>query len=117
MKAARNGDSASSEPTFSVFFAPITPMEKPKPIYRTDRLPVIMPYHWRSNNALQPGDLVYYGPCPEYYGVGVIQQIVEHLCIVDFRGTGETGLHKDSLEKKYLIPIHKLGLSHLLKEV
>jgi hypothetical protein len=49
--------------------------------------------------------------------VGVIQQVVEHICIVDFRGTGETGLHKDALEKKYLIPIHKLGLSHLLKEV
>lgn len=93
------------------------PIEKKKTSYRTDRLPVIMPYHWRSNNALVPGDLVYYGPCPEYYGVGVIQRIVEHICIVDFRGTGETGLHKDALEKKYLIPIHKLGLSHLLKEV
>jgi hypothetical protein len=84
--------------------------------YKIDRLPVIMPYHFRASNELNPGDLVYYGPCPEFYGIGEILQVVDHLCVVDFRGTGELGLHKDAVEKKYLIPIHKLNLSHLLKE-
>ena len=92
-------------------------MEKKKLPYRTARLPVIMPYHHRANNRLQKGDLVYYGPCPDYYGIGEILQIIEQLCVVDFRGTGELGLHKDALETKYLIPIHKLNLSHLLKDV
>lgn len=76
-----------------------------------------MPYHYRANNDLQPGDLVYYGPCPEFYGIGEIMQVVDKFCVVDFHGTGELGLHKDALEKKYLIPIHKLNLSDLLKDV
>lgn len=91
-------------------------MIKKKVLYKADNLPIIMPYHFRAVNELQAGDLVYYGPCPEFYGIGEIMQVVENLCVVDFHGTGETGLHKDALEKKYLIPIHKLNLSHLLKE-
>lgn len=91
-------------------------MIKKKPLYKTDKLPVIMPYHFRAHNELHPGDLVYYGPCPEFYGIGEVLQVVDKLCVVDFRGTGELGIHKDAVEKKYLIPIHKLGLSHLLKE-
>ncbi len=92
-------------------------MRNSKLPYRIDRLPVIMPFHRRALNELQPGDLVYYGPCPEFYGIGEIINKVEQFCIVDFRGTGEYGIHKDAMESKYLIPIHKLNLSHLLTEV
>ncbi len=92
-------------------------MENQKLPYRIDRLPVIYPFHRRATNELQPGDLVYYGPCPEFYGIGEIISKVEQFCIVDFRGTGIYGVHKDAMESKYLIPIHKLNLSHLLTEV
>ena len=92
-------------------------MKNNKLPYRIDRLPVIMPFHRRALNELQPGDLVYYGPFPEFYGIGEIINKVEQFCIVDFRGTGEYGIHKDAMESKYLIPIHKLNLSHLLTEV
>lgn len=92
-------------------------MKNHKLPYRIDRLPVIYPFHRRANNPISVGDLVYYGPCPEFYGVGEVLNVVEHLCIVDFRGTGTLSIHKDALELKYLIPIHKLNLSHLLMEV
>lgn len=91
-------------------------MYNKKLLYKIDRLPVIMPYHFRASNELHKGDLVYYGPSPEFYGIGEITHIVDNLCVVYFHGTGELGLHKDALEKKYLIPIHKLNLSHLIKE-
>lgn len=83
--------------------------------YRLDLLPVILPYHRRAENRLQPGDLVYYGPCPEYYGIGEVVAGEENYCVVDFRGTGLLGIQKEVFQKKYLIPIHKLNLSHLLK--
>ncbi len=89
-------------------------MESKRLPYRFDRLPVIMPYHRRAANDLRPGDLVYYGPSPEFYGIGEIIKIIESLCTVDFRGTGIYGVHKDVFESRYLIPIHKLNLSHLL---
>ena len=89
-------------------------METKRLPYRIDRLPVIMPYHRRSVNELHPGDLVYYGPSPEFYGIGEILQVVDRYCIVDFRGTGEYAIHKDAFDSRYLIPIHKLNLSHLL---
>lgn len=85
--------------------------------YRLDLLPVILPYHRRANNKLLPGDLVYYGPCPEYYGIGEIVEMDEKQCLVDFRGTGLLGIHKDALSNKYLIPIQKLNLSSLLKRM
>jgi hypothetical protein len=85
--------------------------------YRFEKLPVILPYHRRSDNDLQNGDLVYYGPCPEFYGIGEVLNVVEKYCVVDFRGTGSLGIHKDALEIKYLVPIHKRNLSHLLKEI
>lgn len=84
--------------------------------YRIDRLPVILPYYRRANNDLSLGDLVYYGPCPEFYGIGEIVNMLESFCVVDFRGTGELGIHKDAFESKYLIPIHKLNLSYILKQ-
>jgi hypothetical protein len=66
--------------------------------YRLDLLPVIYPFHRRSENELGQGDLVYYGPTPEYYGIGEVVAI------------------EDVFLAKYLIPIHQLNLSHLLKE-
>ena len=83
--------------------------------YRLDRLPVIHPYHRRANNNIQLGDLVYYGPCPEYYGIGEVVRCLDGFCIVDFRGTGLLNIQKDALAMKYLIPIHKLNLGHILK--
>ena len=83
--------------------------------YRLDLLPIILPFHRRADNNLKTGDLVYYGPSPEYYGIGEIVDVEEKSCMVDFRGTGLLGIHKDSLSIKYLIPIHKLNLSGLLK--
>ncbi len=83
--------------------------------YRLDRLPVIMPFHRRASNQIQPGDLVYYGPCPEYYGIGEVVQAEEDRYVVDFRGTGLLGVQKDVFSKRYIIPIHKLNLGHILK--
>jgi hypothetical protein len=83
--------------------------------YRLDLLPVIMPFHRRAKNELRPGDLVYYGPSPEFYGIGEIIQREEKVCIVDFRGTGLLGIHKDEILTNYLIPIHKLNLTGVLK--
>lgn len=83
--------------------------------YRLDLLPVILPYHLRAKNDLKIGDLVYYGPSPEYYGIGEVVQFENKVCVVDFRGTGLMGIHKDELRSRYLIPIHKLNLSRVLK--
>ncbi len=83
--------------------------------YRLDLLPVILPFHRRAKNDLNPGDLVYYGPSPEYYGIGEVVQREEKVCVVDFRGTGLLGIHKDEMLASYLIPIHKLNLSRVLK--
>ncbi|MEO1023163.1 MAG: hypothetical protein AAFW89_11530 [Bacteroidota bacterium] len=83
--------------------------------YRLDLLPVILPYHRRAKNDLNIGDLVYYGPSPEFYGIGEVVGIEEHVCMVDFRGTGLLGVHKDELLSMYLIPIHKMNLSRVLQ--
>ena len=39
-----------------------------------------MPFHRRAKNELQFGDLVYYGPSPEFYGIGEIVQREENVC-------------------------------------
>ncbi|MEX0994629.1 MAG: hypothetical protein WD599_03815 [Balneolaceae bacterium] len=85
--------------------------------YRLELLPVIMPFHRRASNHIQLGDLVYYGPSPEYYGIGEVVQSVEGRCVVDFRGTGLLGIQKDVFYTNYLIPIHKLNLGHILKSI
>src|SRR5690606_26135309 len=100
----------------SLFIFPAMQDESKTALYRTERLPIIYPYHLRAENRWNIGDLVYYGPCPGFYGIGEIVAFVGHVCVVDFRGTGELQIHKDAIEKKYLIPIHTLNLSHLLTE-
>lgn len=85
--------------------------------YRLDLLPVILPFHRRAENPIQTGDLVYYGPSPEYYGIGEVVEKEENYCIVDFRGTGLLGIQKDVFSNRYIIPIHKLNLGHILKSV
>ena len=85
--------------------------------YRLDRLPVIMPFHRRATNQVQQGDLVYYGPCPEFYGIGEVLETEDGHCVVDFRGTGLLGIQKDVFSCRYIIPIHKLNLGHILKAV
>lgn len=84
--------------------------------YRLDLLPVIPPYHRRAQNNLSEGDLVYYGPHPEYYGIGEIVNRDENYCIVDFRGTGSLGIQKDVFQLKYLIPVHTYNLGRFLKK-
>lgn len=83
--------------------------------YRLDLLPVIYPYNRRADNNIQLGDLVYYGPSPEYYGIGEVVRSMDDYCIVDFRRTGRLNIEKDAMAMKYLIPIHKLNLGHILK--
>lgn len=39
----------------------------------------------------------------------------EGYSIVDFRATGLLGIEKDAFANKYIIPIHKLDLGHILK--
>lgn len=85
--------------------------------YRLDLLPVIYPFHRRATNSIQLGDLVYYGPSPEYYGIGEVVRSEDKFCVVDFRGTGLLGIQKDVFSTKYLIPIHKLNLGNILKSV
>jgi hypothetical protein len=58
---------------------------------------------------------MYYGPCPAFYGIGEVVRCLEGYCIVDFRGTGVLNIEKDAMAMKYLIPIHKLNLGHILK--
>ena len=38
----------------------------------------------------------------------LVKLFKEKVCIVDFRGTGLLGIHKDEILINYLIPIHTL---------
>ena len=82
--------------------------------YRLELLPVIPAFHRRArkNKDLITGQLVYYGPHPIYYGIGEVKRVVGPYVAVDFRGTGEFGVHEDVFEHHYLIPIpqNKLAL-------
>ncbi len=83
--------------------------------YRLDLLPVVPMYHRRARmkKDLSQGELVYYGPSPGYYGIGEVRRIVGAFVAVDFRGTGQFGVHEDVLESEYLIPIPQATLSRL----
>ncbi|CAM3357910.1 hypothetical protein [Rhodothermus bifroesti] len=75
--------------------------------YRLELLPVVPAYHRRARNKkpLQEGQLVYYGPMPLYYGIGEVKRVVGSYVAVDFRGTGQFGVHEDVLSQEYLVPI------------
>jgi hypothetical protein len=77
------------------------------PRYRLDLLPVIPAFHHRATRSREfnEGDLVYYGPMPPYYGIGEVKRVVGRYVAVDFRGTGEFGVHEDVMYHSYLIPI------------
>jgi hypothetical protein len=70
-------------------------------------LPAVPPFHRRARRRkrLDAGQLVYYGPMPRYYGIGEVKHIEDGYVAVDFRGTGEFGVHEDVFESHYLIPI------------
>ncbi len=75
--------------------------------YRLELLPRVPAFHRRARRRkqLSEGQLVYYGPMPVYYGIGEVKRVVENYVAVDFRGTGQFGVHEDVFEQQYLIPI------------
>lgn len=85
---------------------PATRYPNPRPPYRLELLPVVPPYYRRARAShVADGALVYYGPAPAFYGVGeVVSQTAEHV-LVDFRGTGQLGVHQEALEPQYVLPI------------
>lgn len=89
--------------------------KKPSLSYRLELLPVIPAFHRRAREKkdLSKGELVYYGPQPLYYGIGEVKRIVGGYVAVDFRGTGQFGVHEDVFERQYLIPIPQSKLSLL----
>ncbi len=83
--------------------------------YRLELLPVIPAFHRRARQKkdFSKGQLVYYGPQPLYYGIGEVKRVVGPYVAVDFRGTGEFGIHEDVFERQYLIPIPQNKLTLL----
>ncbi len=81
-------------------------LPNPRPAYRLELLPVVPPFYRRARTSdVQEGELVYYGPAPAFYGVGeVVEQTEKHIR-VDFRGTGQLGVHEETLEPQYVLPI------------
>lgn len=67
----------------------------------------------RREKAFAQGQLVYYGPMPLYYGIGEVKRVVGDYIAVDFRGTGQFGVHEEVLEHQYLIPIPAGASSYL----
>ncbi|RMH63278.1 MAG: hypothetical protein D6685_07910 [Bacteroidetes bacterium] len=80
--------------------------------YRLELLPPVPAYHRRARRkaGLEKGQLVYYGPMPQYYGIGEVKRILGKYVAVDFRGTGRFGVHEDVFEPQYLIPIPQATL-------
>jgi hypothetical protein len=83
--------------------------------YRLELLPIVPAFHRRARRRmeLREGELVYYGPMPVYYGIGEVKRVVGHFVAVDFRGTGQFGIHEDVFEPQYLIPIPQPTMSLL----
>lgn len=76
--------------------------------YRLEMLQAIPAFHRSARDkkdALERGELVYYGPSPSYYGIGEVKRIEGKFVAVDFRGTGLFGVHEDIMEQRYVIPI------------
>ena len=94
-------------PPFTLPSVPHLPNSiRPTP-YRMELLSPVPPYHRRAlrQRTFERGDLVFYGPMPNYYGIGEVKRIEGPYVSVDFRGTGSCGIHEDTLEKQYLIPL------------
>ena len=78
----------------------------PRPAYRLELLPVVPPFFRRARTgAVVPGELVYYGPAPRYYGIGEVVGETERHLVVDFRGTGMFGVHEEIVDRRYVLPI------------
>lgn len=78
----------------------------PRPPYRLDLLPVVPPFYRRARTSdVATGELVYYGPAPAFYGVGEVVETTEKHVLVDFRGTGQLGVHEETLAPQYVLPI------------
>lgn len=75
--------------------------------YRLELLPRVPAFHRRARRpkSFARGELVYYGPMPSYYGIGEVKRVVGQYVAVDFRGTGEFGVHEDIFEPQYLMEI------------
>ena len=85
---------------------PATAYPNPRPPYRLELLPVVPPYYRRARaSAVAPGELVYYGPAQAFYGVGEVVAQTDRHVLVDFRGTGQLGVHQEALAPQYVLPI------------
>ncbi|MDG1755475.1 MAG: hypothetical protein P8H65_10910 [Rhodothermales bacterium] len=83
--------------------------------YRLELLQAVPAFHRRARDTREfdEGQLVYYGPHPAYYGIGEVKTTLEGYVAVDFRGTGEFGVHEDIFQPQYLIPIPSSTMSLL----
>ncbi|MDA0379220.1 MAG: hypothetical protein O3C45_00380 [Bacteroidetes bacterium] len=83
--------------------------------YRLELLPAVPAFHRRARKEkeFETGQLVYYGPSPGYYGIGEVKSLIEGFVSVDFRGTGQFGVHEDVFSPEYLIPIPRATLGIL----
>ena len=78
----------------------------PRPAYRLELLPIVPPFYRRARAvSVMPGELVYYGPAPTYYGIGEVIEHTEGHVVVDFRGTGMFGVHQETIDPNYVLPI------------
>ena len=67
---------------------------------------MVPPFYRRARTSHPAeGELVYYGPAPAFYGVGEVVARVGRHVRVDFRGTGQLGVHEETLETQYVLPI------------
>jgi len=75
--------------------------------YRLELLQKVPAFHRRAREMKEfdQGELVYYGPHPAYYGIGEVKEMIDGFVTVDFRGTGEFGVHEDMIRPEYLILI------------
>ncbi|MDA1029175.1 MAG: hypothetical protein O3B41_09010 [Bacteroidetes bacterium] len=75
--------------------------------YRLELLPSVPAFHRRARltREFDEGELVYYGPHPAFYGIGEVKNMADGFVAVDFRGTGQFGVHEDMFRPEYLILI------------